>query len=91
MRLYMERIKYVAIKFILKGKEIIYTSKQGHVQCIEKAYKNKVKHIDSGIKGFVTNFGRFVSRQEAGEIAFRAGQTKWQEPQLFSYHISLRK
>lgn len=38
----------------------------------------KAERINKGIKetqGFITNLNRFVDRDEAGEIAFAAGQT----------------
>lgn len=37
-----------------------------------------------GCQGFVTNTGRFVERDEAAEIAFKAGQVKKQHSKLFS-------
>ncbi len=30
----------------------------------------------AGVEGFLTNTGRFVSREEAAQIAYKAGQTK---------------
>jgi hypothetical protein len=37
--------------------------------------ERKEMGIIEEIQGFLTNFNRFVDRKEAGEIAFKAGQT----------------
>ncbi len=38
-------------------------------------------------EGFITNTGRFISREKAGEIAFKAGQTKERKNSLTSPDI----
>jgi len=44
-------------------------------------------HFPQSIQGFLTDTGRFVSRDEASLIAFRAGQTKTQKERLLSEHL----
>lgn len=56
----------------------IFTGKR-HYDCIICAmYVNKKQsHIDSASQGFVTSMYRYVSRSEASDIAFLAGQIKY--------------
>ena len=45
------------------------------------------KNVTKGQTGFMTNMGRFVSREEAARIAYEAGQTKGRVHTLYSYHL----
>jgi hypothetical protein len=46
--------------------------------------ENGLKLMNTEEQGFLTNTDRFVSREEAAEIAFAAGQIKEQTTRLFS-------
>jgi hypothetical protein len=46
--------------------------------------ENGLKLMNTEEQGFITNTDRFVSREEAAEIAFAAGQIKKQTTRLFS-------
>ena len=46
--------------------------------------------FDKKNEGFVTSNNRFVNREEAGEIAFIAEQTKEKIDRLCSYHLTLK-
>ena len=46
--------------------------------------ENGFKLMNTEEQGFLTNTDRFVSREEAAEIAFAAGQIKEQTTRLFS-------
>lgn len=64
----------------------IYIGKR-HNDAIRKAVEaTGIKPI-TGEQGFVTNTGRFVSRKEAAEIAFKAGQIKEPKDALFSEDV----
>lgn len=43
--------------------------------------------IKAEIQGFITNENRFVTRHEAGFIAYHAGQTRGQMRTLYSEHL----
>lgn len=62
---------------------------QRHLQCIRTfSYVTGKRSVDSEIgdneQGFLTNTNRFVSREEGGQIAFDAGQTKELKQTLYS-------
>ena len=84
-----ELIKKAAIQFpdgeILTGKghdEILERD-----ECLDKIFSTQ--SLGKRSEGFVTNKGRFVSRQEADEIAFKAGQIKKQRGWLQSQDLNL--
>jgi len=54
----------------------------GQVLQEDKEYKS----LDD-TQGFITNIDRFVDREEAGKIAFEAGQTKELKTYLYSEDI----
>lgn len=49
-----------------------------------RSVENAEDGVGEHIQGFLTNTNRFVSREEAAEIAFAAGQIKEQTTRLFS-------
>jgi len=65
---------------------------QGHTEIFAKIAIEKPDMLEGIKEGFVTSRGRFVSRQEAGKIAFIAKQIPEEEPdltsQLFNYYNS---
>jgi len=66
-----------------------------HTEAMEIASRHGVKFKEEDIlqdklqKGFITDSGRFVTMEEAWEIAYNAGQTKEKYNKLFSYLINL--
>lgn len=66
----------------------IFTGKN-HNEIFKKVYEKFPYIISERVEGFITNTGRFVSRLEAGEIAFKAGQTKKLENRLQSQDLKL--
>lgn len=44
--------------------------------------------FDKASEGFLTSENRFVSREEAAEIAFSVGQVKEKVQSLCSYHLN---
>ena len=65
---------------------LVYTGKR-HNDAIQAAVRETGIRPITGEQGFVTNTGRFVSRQEAAQIAFEAGQTKELKDKLFSEDV----
>ena len=61
----------------------IYTGKR-HDIIISQIVRKTGKKPVTGEQGFVTNSGRFVSREEAAQIAFASGQIKKQKKLFFS-------
>lgn len=61
----------------------VFRSVQGwrHADIIYK-FGDVIDRTDTG--GFMTSTGRYVSREEAAEIAFAAGQTNEKKSRLFS-------
>jgi hypothetical protein len=59
---------------------------KSHAECLHQASKMKVKMntAPASHQGFVTNFGDFVSREEAAKIAYQAGQIDRKLKILFS-------
>ena len=66
---------------------VIYTGRR-HNEIIHKYYpivgQFKADHPQGDPQGFVTDDGKFVTRQEAGKIAFECGQTKEYHQTLYS-------
>lgn len=61
-----------------------------HGNCIsilEAHYPNREYKSPNTIQGFLTSEGNFVDRKNAGEIAFKAGQTSKKINFLFSEDI----
>jgi len=61
----------------------IYKGKRHHNIIARIVNKTGIKPA-GGKQGFVTDNGRFVSREEAAKIAFASGQIKEQKERLFS-------
>lgn len=67
-----------------------------HDEAISIATKHGVRFSADDIlhnrleKGFLTDAGRFVSREEWAEIAFAVGQVKEKIEKLCSYHLTLK-
>lgn len=75
-------IKYAAIK---RSDGVIVTDKH-HAECIKKSPFGTCKA--GSLQGFLTSDGRFVERDEAGKIAWEAGQLKSKPKKPFlSEHI----
>lgn len=52
--------------------------------------ERRIYFLNKVIQGFITNDnGRFVSRKEASEIAFKSGQIKKKKEELFSEDLFL--
>ncbi len=52
-----------------------------------RTVKNGMASVGEYEQGFLTNKNRFVSREEGGQIAFKAGQTKELKTYLFSEDV----
>lgn len=52
-----------------------------------RTVKNGMSSVGEYEQGFLTNKNRFVSREEAGQIAFNAGQTKELKTYLLSEDV----
>ncbi len=65
---------------------VAYTGKR-HSDAIRAAAEATGKKPITGEQGFVTSAGRFVSRKEAAEIAFAAGQIEEEKDILFSEDV----
>lgn len=67
----------------------IYTGMEwntGHTDIF--AEHDEISILDKGYqRGFITSRGDFVGRREAGDIAFKAGQTPQREMMLYSYNL----
>ena len=79
----MEMIKSAAIKYKRKNsdkEEVVWGS--SHSQCIETLACMEVYSIlrEYETEGFLTTEGRFVSREEAYDIAKVAGQLSYELP-----------
>ncbi len=83
----MENIKAAAIKCGERW-PLIVTS-HDHDSCMGIVEGKGIR--GTGTKGFMTNENRFVLRDEAGEIAFKAGQLNKKEGRnhLQSFHLKL--
>jgi hypothetical protein len=59
------------------GKGIVFSGRH-HLQCMYQAYQmtGLKQHELVERQGFLTSHNRWVTRDEAGEIAFKAGQIK---------------
>lgn len=75
-------MKTIIVAAIRIGNKI-YICKR-HYEGITKAIKDGVKYVTSNQQGFVTNKGKFVSREKAAKIAFKAGQTSNLKKKLIS-------
>lgn len=74
-------IKQAAILY----RGIIYTGKRHHNIITEMVNVHGIEPPISTLnQGFVTDEGKFVSRKEAAEIAFKAGQISKQRERLYS-------
>lgn len=76
-----EKITLAAIKYRVKGEtEFKYVHGYNHGQCIEwfscADLYSSIRDMDVEEQGFMTDTGRFVSRDEAVEIAKKAGQLR---------------
>ena len=74
-----EKIKSAAIRCNNK----IYTGKR-HCEIFQQGKKGEFCDAE---QGFITDDGKFVTRQEAGKIAFDCGQIKFQNNHLLSEDI----
>lgn len=78
----MELIKHAA----WKRKDGSYAKGKHHGICLQTSPPDTcLKGRDA--QGFLTDKGRFVGREEAAEIAFKAGQIDEQPSILFSEHM----
>lgn len=75
----MEKIEWSAIKI----RDKIFTGKR-HNDCIKKAVDYGEPTPIRGRQGFLTSEGRFVTREEAVMIAYRALQIKEKKKTLYS-------
>ena len=70
------------------NKGIVFSGRH-HLQCMYQAYqltgKKQCELIE--YQGFLTSHNRWVTRKEAGEIAFLAGQVDKPTDYLFSEHL----
>lgn len=62
---------------------------QRHLQCLRTfgfimQKRTVLPEVGESIQGFLTNTNRFVNREEAGIIAFEAGQTEELKKTLYS-------
>jgi len=78
----MEKIKHAAWK---RNDGVVAIAKQ-HADCIRKSPPDTCMK-GSENQGFVTDTDRYVEREEAAEIAFKAGQIEKQPRILFSEHM----
>lgn len=76
----MKRIKCAAIQ--QDGK--IYEGWAHFRIIIDMVEVQGIKPPITGLQGFVTEDGEFVTREEAAKIAFEAGQVRRQHSKLFS-------
>jgi hypothetical protein len=75
----MEKIVLAAIKF----KDVIWLGKR-HNQIFEDIVKDTFIIPTRTEQGFLTSKCRFVTREEAKEIAFQAGQIKEKKSLVFT-------
>ncbi|OGI65784.1 hypothetical protein A3A95_01500 [Candidatus Nomurabacteria bacterium RIFCSPLOWO2_01_FULL_39_18] len=80
-----ERIMQAAIR-VSNGKVFIG---KGHKIILEEIYEEDPGLVDYREEGFVTNKRPFITRQEAAEVAFNAGQTKTRKRKLMSQDLRL--
>jgi hypothetical protein len=55
-----------------------------HIDAFVKAYERSGTRFRDDQMGFVTSTGRFVSRKEAAQIAYNAGQIRAPKDELFN-------
>ena len=77
-----EEIERIEVSAVLHEGSV-YTGKR-HGDAIRAAVEATGKKPVTGKQGFVTNTGRFVSREEAVKIALAAGQITEAKDKLFS-------
>lgn len=75
-----QRIREAAIM----GREEVPWVGESHDKVIADMVAHGEPKPITGEQGFVTNTGQFVTREEAAEIAFEAGQIRKRVPKLFS-------
>ena len=78
------RIKCAAIR--TKGGQIF--EGRSHADCYKGIIEAGITDTRNSQQGFVTDAGDFVDRVEAGEIAFKAGQTKKLRTYLMSEDLT---
>lgn len=80
---YVHQPKNIETGFVVAGRR--------HHNCFTTMYivsnKDTSYNKYNKIQGFITNLDRFVDREEAAKIAYKAGQTKKLESSLFSEDI----
>lgn len=75
------------VKSAIRYKGKIYTGIRHNLIAEEVRKENKDYYLKLEEQGFVTDTGRFVSREEAAKIAFKAGQIPNGIYSLDSYQI----
>lgn len=76
--------EYITHAAIVSSQGMIFIGKS-HGECFIKAHRTGVKTSGAaGLQGFFTSQGRYVSRETAADIAWKAKQIKMPESILFS-------
>ena len=70
---------------LYKGK--VYPAKRHYLSMEAVWSEDPAAYVSQEMQGFVTNEGKFVSREDASWIAFRSGQTKTRKERLLSEHL----
>lgn len=74
------------IKAAIKIGNKIYECRR-HFEGIQAAVLDGADRVNQDQQGFITDEGKYVSREEAAKIAFKAGQTKKIKNPLMSEHL----
>ena len=78
----MQSVQERIVEAAIQQNGQVYTGHK-HYMIMQKIYKETGEMI-TGVEGFVTSTGRFVTRAEAARIAFKAGQIKLPKTELNS-------
>lgn len=93
----MEKIKYAAIKYFMKGEDTPqYVYGHCHAACIDTfsfmEICSSMRDLTREVQGYMTTRGRFVDRVEAMKIAREANQLRNpynKKTELDSYDVDL--